>query len=238
MTFLEAYIKEKVDAYQEPAREGTPKGERIGLSKVKYEAALWTGLTSHKLEDIAKKVGKSHPLIKKWRTEEPFKAAGQKLVNDFAHKLFKHALEIARQYIPMPKLVRPEEYIHKGIQLEGKPFPIIFKRLEIDLNDYRFYAKEVKKIVSALLFEEFKKIIPSKLTDDEYRWELDRVLAVYRFTGIDDPPEITKAYSDSFNKNIRPQIYSTLIEGKRPLTLDETYTLVGSGGIVDDMKNR
>jgi hypothetical protein len=238
MTFLEAYIKDKVGAYQEPSREGTPKGEPIGLFKPKYEAALWTGLTRRKLNDIADELGLSYPLIKKWRTEAPFKAAGQALVKDFAHKLFKHAFGIARQYIPMPKFVRPEEYIHKGIQLEGKPFPIIFKRLEIDLNDYRFYAKEVREIVSALLYEEFKKIIPSKLTDDEYRWELDRVLAVYRFTGIDDPPEITKAYSDNFNKNIRPQIYNTLVEGKRPLTLDETYTLVGSGSIVDDMKNR
>jgi len=234
MTFLEAYIKEKVDAHEDPTRKGTPKGEPIGLSKVKYEAALWTGLTRRKLNDIADDRDLSYPLIKKWRTEKPFKAASQELVKDFAHKLFNHALKVARQHIPVS---RPS----KTIQLEGEnllPTEMIGHFVSGDFADKVIYTKDIKNIISALLSEEFKKIEPSKLTADEYRWELDRIIACYRMIGIDEPTEITREISDTYHKNVRQPLLATMFSGQRPSKPDEVYTIVGSGSIIDDMKNK
>ncbi len=44
-----------------------------GLSRRKMEAALLCGYTDMKIGDIAAKVGCSYGLIRKWRTEEPFR---------------------------------------------------------------------------------------------------------------------------------------------------------------------
>jgi hypothetical protein len=230
MTFQEAYIKKKVNAHPEPERKGTPKGEPIGLSKVKFEAALWCALSCHKLEDIAVKVGKSHSLIKKWRTEEPFKQAGQDLIKDFAHKLFKQALKVAREHIPVTQ-------DNGVIQFEGDnllPNKMIGHFFADDFADKATYAKEAKNIISALIGEEFKKINPSRLTADEYRWQLDRVIACYRILGIDEPSEITKAISDTFHKNVRQPLLANMLSN-RPSKPDEVYSIVGSGNIIDDM---
>jgi hypothetical protein len=60
--------------YTEPVRPGTPKGDPIGLSLPKYEAALLQVLHPNRLRlrEIAKMVGVSEGVLKFWRTETEF----------------------------------------------------------------------------------------------------------------------------------------------------------------------
>src|SRR5262245_7548036 len=66
------FIKQKIVDYQEPQRRGTPRGEAVGLSRVKYHASLWTALTSLSEKQIAQRLRISYGLLLKWRTETQF----------------------------------------------------------------------------------------------------------------------------------------------------------------------
>jgi hypothetical protein len=66
------FIARRIREYQEPSREGTPRGEVVGFSRQKYLAVLCS-LTSLPLQTIAKKVGVSEKLLQKWRAEPEFK---------------------------------------------------------------------------------------------------------------------------------------------------------------------
>ena len=67
------FIMSKLSHYIEPTRMGTSWGEQIGLSKRKYHATLMCSLSKNRQKDIAKKIGVSHSLLLKWRTEELFR---------------------------------------------------------------------------------------------------------------------------------------------------------------------
>src|SRR5262249_19330425 len=73
ITNLRDFIRQKVEAYEEPQREGTPRGEPVGLSKVKYHATLLSALTCLSGKEIAKRLRISYGLLLKWRTEPAFK---------------------------------------------------------------------------------------------------------------------------------------------------------------------
>ena len=66
------YIKRADDAYVEPSRQGTPKGDPIGFGKQKYLASLLK-LTASKDKEIAKNVGVSFGVMRNWSSEEEFK---------------------------------------------------------------------------------------------------------------------------------------------------------------------
>src|SRR5262249_38977877 len=66
------FIKQKVENYQEPQRRGTPRGEAVGLSRIKYHASLWTALTSLSEKQISQRLRISYGLLLKWRTEPQF----------------------------------------------------------------------------------------------------------------------------------------------------------------------
>lgn len=85
MTFLDRFIEEKLHAYEEPHRRGTPKGEPVGLSKTKYHASLLM-LTNKKQKEIAKDIGISHSLLRKWNTEQAFKSVVENHYADFARR--------------------------------------------------------------------------------------------------------------------------------------------------------
>jgi len=70
--FLSNFIKNRIAKYDEPTRKGTAKGCIVGLSKKKYSATLWL-LTNLTIDEIAKKVGVSQGLLRKWKTEDQFK---------------------------------------------------------------------------------------------------------------------------------------------------------------------
>ncbi len=75
-TLLQDFIRKRYKAYTSPKRKGTKKGEAIGFSRSKYHATLYflfdTKRPENKLIYLAKLVGESHNLIRKWHIEESF----------------------------------------------------------------------------------------------------------------------------------------------------------------------
>lgn len=73
MDIIKEFISEKLSSYTEPQRKGTPKGDPIGFSKVKYHTLLLC-LDGIKVKDIAAKLHISPNVVSVWRTEDNFKA--------------------------------------------------------------------------------------------------------------------------------------------------------------------
>jgi len=91
-TLLSAFIEKKEYGYVEPKREGTARGEAIGFSKAKYRAILCC-LRKTKIKDTAKLIGVSYGLLRKWRTEEPFKNKLSSLQGEFGNVFCKFVLD-------------------------------------------------------------------------------------------------------------------------------------------------
>lgn len=75
---VRAWIKNKVQEYEEEPRSGVPRGEELPVPKHKYHAALLMLLYGSQdypdLYKIAKEAGSKYSLLGKWRTERKFKA--------------------------------------------------------------------------------------------------------------------------------------------------------------------
>ncbi|MFZ5447891.1 MAG: hypothetical protein ACOZFS_04550 [Thermodesulfobacteriota bacterium] len=88
------WMTPRLAAYQEPTREGTPRGSSIGFSKAKYYAAnlmILHELAKVPLAELAIKAGVSHELIRKWRTEKEFR--------NFAYYSFKEFKEYIEDHV-------------------------------------------------------------------------------------------------------------------------------------------
>jgi hypothetical protein len=72
MTVIERFIREKVEGYNEPTRQGVPRGEKRGFPRKKLYASL-LALTDATLQDQAKRAGISYDVLRKWRSEPEFK---------------------------------------------------------------------------------------------------------------------------------------------------------------------
>ncbi len=83
---LQAFIKNKVAQYCEPARRRRSKGELIDFSKRKYRASLMV-LTSKSLKQIAESENTSYAVLRRWMTEAPFKKRVQEHSQQFASLL-------------------------------------------------------------------------------------------------------------------------------------------------------
>lgn len=75
---------ETLEHYEDPKRVGTSRGEKIGMYRNKIAAAGLLSLHPKlSLQEISKIAGVSYGLLRKWKTEEDFKAKMQQLANDF-----------------------------------------------------------------------------------------------------------------------------------------------------------
>jgi hypothetical protein len=92
ITLLQKFIDTKTAQYVEPVREGTAKGDPIGLSSIKYKSTLLF-LTSLKGKEIAEAVGVSYGLLRVWRTEEAYLSAIARHETAFAAMVAKHIFE-------------------------------------------------------------------------------------------------------------------------------------------------
>jgi hypothetical protein len=79
---LGGFIEKKLREYVEPERAGTPKGEPVGLSHKKFYAVL-LNLTCVDLRKVAKRVGVSYGVLRKWRTEQVFEDRTTQLRDEF-----------------------------------------------------------------------------------------------------------------------------------------------------------
>lgn len=96
MTLLQQFIADKMGAYKEPTRKGTPRGEPIGLTKKKYCTVLLC-LMGVPLKEIAKSVKVSYGLLRKWRTEDAFKSELDHIEDEFVGLFYEHIWERARK---------------------------------------------------------------------------------------------------------------------------------------------
>lgn len=82
-THLENFISRKIETHIEPSRKGTPRGNPIGIGKIKYQAALISTLTNFNLEFLSKQVKGKYGVVRKWRTQADFKACSHSISNEF-----------------------------------------------------------------------------------------------------------------------------------------------------------
>ncbi len=88
-TKLQSFITEQTSRYKEPERQGTAKGEPIGLSSNKFKSTLLF-LTNLKVKEIAEVVDVSYGLLRVWRTESPYLKAIDQHARAFAGIVVKH----------------------------------------------------------------------------------------------------------------------------------------------------
>jgi hypothetical protein len=69
---LKRFIDSETMAYIEPHRQGTARGDKIGFSKKKFQAALMC-MSTLKLKTISEIIGVNYGVLRKWRTEREFK---------------------------------------------------------------------------------------------------------------------------------------------------------------------
>lgn len=92
-TLLSRYINEQSAAYREPARRGTRRGETIGYSRKKYAAALLC-LYGWEVKTTAEVAGVSYGLLRKWRTEEEFRALIDRHAEEFSNRVVRECLSL------------------------------------------------------------------------------------------------------------------------------------------------
>ena len=76
LTPVESFISEQLRTYAEPVR-----GE--GFSRVKYEAALWSGLKAATQKEIAKELGLRYDVLRQWHSQEDFIRAVDTVLQEF-----------------------------------------------------------------------------------------------------------------------------------------------------------
>jgi hypothetical protein len=88
-TLFSEYLIYKIDNYVEPWRMGTPKGDPIGISRIKYQACLFM-LTSLMQKVIAEKLNISFGVLRKWNTESEFKTTLTQHCKEFVDKCARY----------------------------------------------------------------------------------------------------------------------------------------------------
>jgi len=86
---LTDFIEEKIGSYLEPTRWGTPRGDPIGFPRVKCLATL-LALTTHSQKDIARGIGLSYGVLRKWRSEAEFKQLIQQHRAELVERFFDY----------------------------------------------------------------------------------------------------------------------------------------------------
>jgi hypothetical protein len=89
---LSEFLREKARTYVQPTRAGTPKGEPVGLSELKYAATL-LALTSEDVKKQAQILGVSYGVLRKWRTESPFEKQVNAHAKEFIERFFRRIRE-------------------------------------------------------------------------------------------------------------------------------------------------
>jgi hypothetical protein len=88
-TLLAKFIWEKFSSYVEPKRRGVPKGEKIGLSLVKYLASL-IRLTAFSGKAISEAMDLSYGVFRLWLIDDAFNRAVDAHIQDFTGLWIDH----------------------------------------------------------------------------------------------------------------------------------------------------
>lgn len=195
------YIKHKLSKYVAPERKGTAKGDPIGLSFVKYKATL-LALHCADLKTDAQELNVSYSLLRKWRSETPFKEMVE-----------KHRLEFTRWFFRFMLTKYREAKTEENKLLEKTPFSEIetgsFKRRPNyeEITDYPSYSKPLQKnifdTINLIIKGQVDKICKEGVVHNQDEF-MELLFAVF---------EYFKVVSPKFN-----EMLATLEEGaKKPL---------------------
>ncbi len=138
-TLLGRFIQEKLDSYIEPERKGTAKGDEIGFSRKKYEASLYN-ITNLKMKYLSKTLNISYGLLRKWRTEDTFRAMIERHSREFASRFCEYVETIAKERL------RSEE---AGKDHGGEEHEEVFAAV----NDGRMYGSRLCEEIRGILEE-------------------------------------------------------------------------------------
>lgn len=172
MGILGEFIKNKIENYVEPERKGTPKGELIGFSLVKYKATLFM-LTNKKVKEIVKILGISEGLLRKWKTEQSFKDLENEHINDFINY---YTIRIKAKANEQEKL-DDDFYNQPSEKIKGNPPDVDIS--EFDEVGYSYKLRKLLNEHISYLHEHHRSlltpketIITSKITLDTWRCEM------------------------------------------------------------------
>lgn len=136
------WAKLPLEEYTEPMRMGTPRGELIGLSSLKYQCALMQSLYgSLTLPEIAVNLpgAVSAGQIRVWRTEQQFKEVAKEASEKFATFLMMEILSeednIKRLFLSEIFVMLPGFDINHSIFLTNDLYRTI-KFIDKGINDY------------------------------------------------------------------------------------------------------
>lgn len=150
-TLLGSFVHERTRRYLEPSREGTPRGKTIGFSGVKYGATLY-GLTNIKQKEIAEHLEVSHGLLRKWNTEEPFKAMVDKHCREFAEVFIRNMRDRIKQ-----RETQNDVYLGKSLQeIASQDIPSLNYE---EISDARSYSNKVYSYITLALIAVVDKSI-------------------------------------------------------------------------------
>ena len=182
------FVDDKLSNYQEPSRAGTPKGEKIGLSRKKFSASLMR-MTNLKLKEIALKNDVSYPLMRNWCGQDEFKQQVTKHNREFAVHFVNHflnKLELKEKAFKDFLINSSIEKIMTGIQ---------FKFNDEEFDDFYLYSQELQ---TELEKECERKIAKMRKAEQVHiRSEYHLLRAIH----LDWNPEIGKTFSKRDRKH-------------------------------------
>lgn len=150
-TWLADFINARIDAYVEPTRQGTPKGEPIGFSRVKYMATLFC-LRRDNLKQIGHRFGVSHVVMRGWAIDPAFKRAVDEHRRAFADVFSKHILEALAKHDEASRAhwsLPPKDFT-------STPSPTIAS-LVFGALDFSDYSANLQKLIGDRLSAEWKR---------------------------------------------------------------------------------
>jgi hypothetical protein len=101
-TTLFNFIRQKIENYIEPPRVGIPRKKLRGYPKEKELATLY-GLTNIMKKDIAKAIGVSEGLERKWHTEDEFKEKITKYTKEYAETFIEYWIKKGKEFLKQTK---------------------------------------------------------------------------------------------------------------------------------------
>lgn len=133
MNLLQKIINKKLKEYQEPSREGTPKGEPIGFQRDKYAAALYC-LTGLSKREIADKADCNYNSLLAWRSRE-----------DFKNQVRENAVEVAEILVDGLVEANKNAFVDTKEKFPGE-FPDAYFFMLMSPRDDRQIVKDYGKI--------------------------------------------------------------------------------------------
>lgn len=176
---LAKFITEKIFNYVEPERKGTPKGQPIGFPRAKYKAALWM-MTNIPRKEIAKNVGTSYEVLRKWIPQRSFQIQVIKNCEEFV-SIFRN--RIRERVEERQKLF--DAFLKKPIKRIAESLPPTLSADEF--KDGGLYGN----LLSILIVEAAEKNL--KKYDSLLKLEWFYLISVLRhFSGIPKKPAFEK----------------------------------------------